>query len=161
MLLDHSIDHRFCKLTTMSSVLSILAAASVATAFALPKIETMQQSSPLQITHISYDGPTCNSGNAIVPITASDPSRGATGTMGFDNEKAFAKPEAGNLAYSDCTVTVDFTFPTGFNLNWVHAIAKGDSDFDDGMKQDVKLDIWFPNRAEIVVSYLFPASSYL
>lgn len=139
----------------MLNTLSLLITASLATAFAIPKIEIRQNSSPLRITNITYDGPTCNLGNAIVPITASDPGFGATGTMGFDNEKAYAKPEAGTLAYSDCTVTVDFTFPIGFHLNWVHAIAKGDVDFDNGMIQVVRLDVWFPSKNDITVSCYF------
>lgn len=132
----------------------ILLAALLSHVIALPTIEVRQGSSPLRITHISYDGPTCSQANASPPITASDPGFGATGTMGFDSEQAFAKPEVGSRSYSDCTVTVDFNFPIGFNLNWVHAIAKGDVNFDTGMTQVVRLDVWFPSRNGVTVSSL-------
>jgi hypothetical protein len=138
--------------STMLSYLFLLSAVSVRIAFALPTVEINAQSSPLRITHISIDGPTCDSFNTSPPLTQSNAGMGATGQIGFDTEVANAKPEGSNLPYSDCTMTVDFNFPIGFHLNWVQALAKGWVDFGDGMNQALRMDIWFPSNNAFTVS---------
>jgi hypothetical protein len=141
----------------MLNLLNLLAASSAVSAFALPKIEIRQESSPLKITHVLNVGPTCSSSehtNVLVAKT-SLPGLGATAVIDFFKGEAYAKPEGGNTSYSDCTITVDFSFPIGFHLNSVNAIANGVVDFDDGMTQAVKMDIWFPSKNDITVSISF------
>jgi hypothetical protein len=138
-------------LNMRNHTLNLFATSTVAV-LAVPTVQMTLQSSPLQITHISADGPTCNSGNTSPPITQTNANLGATGQVGFDAEIANAKPEGDNRPYSDCTLTVDFNFPIGFHINGVHALAQGDVNFGDGMTQVVRMDIWFPSNNGITVS---------
>ncbi|KAF2435162.1 hypothetical protein EJ08DRAFT_730272 [Tothia fuscella] len=136
----------------MLNLLFLLSAASAPIALALPTVQLIARSSPLRISHISADGPTCNSGNSSPPLTQSNANRGATGVIGFDAEIAYAKPEGSNKPYSDCTLTVDFEYPVGLQLNYVDVLARGELNLSEGMNQVVRLDVWFPSQDAVTAT---------
>lgn len=136
----------------MLDSLLLLIATAITVVLALPTIEVKANSSPLRISRISYDGPTCNTGNTSPAVMQSNAGLGATDQVGFDSMTANAKPEGDNVAFSDCTLTVDFDFPIGFHINYVDALAKGLVEFGEGMTQMLRMDIWFPSKDSFTVS---------
>jgi hypothetical protein len=112
--------------------------------------------SNLNITNISVAGPSCSEQNSSPPFIMNektDTSTGSYATVGFDNMGASAIPGKDGFSWTDCTMSVDFAYPKGFQIAGLTAVTHGFVTFQKGgMKQEVSLDMWFPSLPFLVVS---------
>ena len=74
-------------------------------------------------------------------------------TIGFQSMSALAPSTIGqynprSMSKSDCEVTVDFTFPRGYQLQGSTAITHGFVDYDIGTTGVVTIDMWYPSLAK-------------
>jgi hypothetical protein len=118
--------------------------------------------SNLNITNVSVSGPSCSTRNSSPPITMnekSDTSTGSYTTVGFDAMGASAIPGKNEVSWTDCTMSVDFIYPQGFQMAGLTAVTHGFVAFEmGGMVQEISLDMWFPSLPFLVVSLLLTFS---
>ena len=139
----------------MRDLLSLLALGPISLISALDIGRS--SNTPIKFGIVTIEGPNCTSMISNTTFYNGDP-RNATNPkvvaiVRFAAMTATAFPKAKNdTSHTDCTISVNFTFPKGYQMSEAAVVADGTVLWESGMVRDTRMDVWFPTRPNFVVS---------